>query len=351
MSWKDLKYLLAYTVPLTVYLGLLWGGVWVWSTILTTFVAIPILELVLPLDERTFTDKQKQTRTRILFFDFLLYFNVVLVYFLIYFFGTTMGQGTHSISEWIALTISMGVLFGANGINVAHELGHREQSIPRFIAKMLLLPSFYMHFIIEHNRGHHKYVATPEDPASARWGESLYRFWWRSTSQSYLSAWRLENERLKGEDREIMSPGNAMIIFTMVQITYIIVLYVMFSLSVFFALVVAGVIGFSLLEFINYIEHYGLVRQKTKMGVYERLNASHSWNSRHPLGKMILYELTLHSDHHQQTTKKYQILEHIERSPELPAGYPGSIILAHIPPLWFKVMHPKIEAINSQKVT
>jgi alkane 1-monooxygenase len=242
----------------------------------------------------------------------------------------------------------MGIFLGAMGINVAHELGHREKAYERFIAKLLLLPNLYMHFIIEHNRGHHVNIATKEDPASARYNEMLYSFWIRSVTMTYVSAWRLEAKRLRNEGKRFLSIHNEMIIFQIVQLAYLFLVWYFGGFVFLLSAILIAVVGFLLLETVNYIEHYGLSRKKMENGRYERVQPWHSWNSDHVLGRLILFELSRHSDHHFKANRKYQVLRHFDESPQLPYGYPMSMLMSFVPPLWFAVMNPRVKALEGQ---
>ena len=199
-----------------------------------------------------------------------------------------------------------------------------------------------MHFYIEHNRGHHKNVATVEDPASSRYGESLYRFYFRSVIDSYLSAWNLEAKRLKKDEKKVLSLHNEMLRFQIIQLILILSIGFIFSWATVLYFIIAAIIGFLMLENVNYIEHYGLTRTK-KVGTYERAKPIHSWNSNHPLSRLMLFELSRHSDHHYMASRKYQLLRHHDESPQLPTGYAGMMMLALVPPLWFNVMHKIIK--------
>jgi alkane 1-monooxygenase len=236
----------------------------------------------------------------------------------------------------------MGIVIGTCGINVAHELGHRKSIVERILAQILLIPAFYIHFFIEHNRGHHKYVATKLDPASAEKGEVLYSFWWKSVIGGYFNAWKLEDKRLKKHPIKIKFYANKMVLFSFAQLIYLILLVFFFSWSTVFATIFAGITGILLLETINYLEHYGLRRQILDTNKYERVQPKHSWNANYHFGRIVLYELTRHSDHHYLASKKYQILDHHESSPQLPFGYPMMMLIAFIPPLWFKIVDPII---------
>jgi alkane 1-monooxygenase len=244
--------------------------------------------------------------------------------------------------EVLGMTLSVGIFVGASGINVAHELGHRSALSDQWLAKLLLLPALYQHFYIEHNRGHHRYVATREDPATARYNESLYHFWWRSSWKGLKSAWYLEVQRLKKSRKGVWTHTNQMIQFVAMQIAYLGCITLIFGWHGLFGAIAVAVIGFLMLESINYIEHYGLLRQMYDRGGYEKVSMKHSWNSNHDLGRILLYELTRHADHHYKASTKYQLLRHIEESPQLPTGYPGCIVLAMIPPLWFMVMNKRV---------
>ena len=265
-----------------------------------------------------------------------------MLYGLIWLFLWRLTTTETSWFEATGMILGVGIYVGASGINVGHELGHRSSRLERFLAKMLLLPALYLHFYIEHNRGHHRNVCTPHDPATARFGEGLYWFVWRSTTQSYTHAWQLERERLAKSDKAFISLSNQMVHFTLLQVLYLIFVYVAFGLFGTLLAIAIACIGFMLLECINYIEHYGLTRKLLDTGKYERVMMKHSWNSNHDVGRIFLYELTRHADHHYKASKKYQTLNHIEESPQLPMGYPASILIALIPPLWFSIMNKRI---------
>lgn len=343
---KDLKYFIAYIAPLSALAGVYFGGFWSPAAFYVAFICIPLIELLLPnagSTENPYTEVEN-TREKQLFFDLLLYLNVPLLYSIIFLFLQRITATEVSTAEIIGMTLSVGITCGAIGINVAHELGHRETKFEQFLAKMLLLTSQYMHFFIEHNRGHHKNVSTDEDPASSRFGESVYAFFYRSVTQSYLSAWHLENDRLNRENKPAFSLANEMIWYQLIQFSFLATIFLVFGSRALLAMIAASIIGFLLLELVNYIEHYGLRRRKLENGRYEKVLPMHSWNSNHELGRIFLYELTRHSDHHYKATRKYQILRHFDESPQLPYGYPGSMLLALLPPLWFSVMNKEVVA-------
>jgi alkane 1-monooxygenase len=253
---------------------------------------------------------------------------VPIQYGLLYAYCHHLVKGPGSAFETVGLTSAMGIACGVLGINVAHELGHRRTRFERILARALLCTSLNWQFYIEHNRGHHLKVSTPDDSESAHLNESIYAFWFRAVTTSYQAAWKLDPIE--------------MIIGTFLQATLAAVIsfnFGSFALLGFFAS--AGV-GILLLQSVNYIEHYGLSRTKTAEGRFESVKPHHSWNSDQILSRAVLFELSRHSDHHANALRKYPALRHFDSSPELPTGYPGMILLALIPRLWFARMNPKI---------
>ena len=199
-----------------------------------------------------------------------------------------------------------------------------------------------MHFYIEHNFGHHLHAATKEDPATARYNQTVYAFWVTSVFRQYSNAWRIQMMLLKNQNLSFFSFKNDMFWYTILQLVYLGIIFYIFGVSGFLFAIFAGITGFILLETVNYIEHYGLLRLKLASGRYERVREIHSWNSNHVIGRIVLYELTRHSDHHYKTSKKYQILDCHDESPQMPYGYPTSMVMAMVPPLWFAVMNKRI---------
>lgn len=247
---------------------------------------------------------------------------------------------------WIALaglTWSMGMLSGV-AINTAHELGHKKPALEGWLSKIALAPVGYGHFYVEHNKGHHRRVATPEDPASSRMGESFYSFWPRTVWGSLLSAWDIEKQRLARIGQGPWTWQNENLQAWAMTVVLWGSLSLAFGWVVLPFLLIQGVIGASLLEAVNYLEHYGLVRQKDANGRYERVRPEHSWNNNHIVTNLLLYHLQRHSDHHAHPTRRYQALRHFDDAPQLPTGYAGMIMLAYVPPLWYRVMNPKLVA-------
>lgn len=347
---KDAKYLFAYIAPLAAFAGIYLGGIWSLGSVYIGFLIVPVVEFFTTGSTENFQPEEEQRRTKSPFFDWLLYLNVPILFALLSYYFSTMRAGGLTGLETVAMTLNVGLMVGTIGINVAHELGHRQTWYELLMAKTLLMSALYMHFNIEHNRGHHKNVATDEDPSSARKGENLYAFWLRSVSESYVSAWKLEAERLRKINKSVFSFDNEMIRFQIVQVIYLLAVGLLFGWKMIgFALAVA-VTGFLLLETVNYIEHYGLRRKKLASGRYENVAPHHSWNSNFELGRIFLYELTRHSDHHFKASRKYQVLRHFDESPQLPFGYPMAMIISLIPPLWFKIINEKIDTYSQAAI-
>ena len=339
-AFNRYKYLLAYIIPLLGFCSIHWYENWSWLTLVFSFVVIPILDIVLPINTANPPSDKEESMKKDSLFDWILYLNIPL-YFCVLFYCYIRMEAIISLSfEFVGLVLSIGILAGTIGINVAHELGHRNTKMEQIMAKCLLMTALYMHFFIEHNKGHHKNVATPEDPATARKGESIYAFYLRSIRDGYLHAWKIEKDRLHTMGKSFYSWENEMLRFSVYQFIYLLGIGLIFGYQAAIFAILIAVVGILLLESINYVEHYGLLRQKLNSGRYEPQNFTHSWNSNHEVGRILLFELVRHSDHHYKTMRKYQVLRHFEESPQLPIGYPGSILVALIPPLWFKIMHP-----------
>jgi alkane 1-monooxygenase len=237
----------------------------------------------------------------------------------------------------------MGMVSGI-AINTAHELGHKRASLERWLSRVALASSGYGHFFIEHNRGHHVRVATPEDPASSRLGESFWAFLPRTVAGSLRSSWELERERLSRTGHRAWTWRNEILGAWAMTVVLFGALAAVFGPVVLPYLLVQAIVGFSLLEVVNYLEHYGLLRQKRDDGRYERCAPRHSWNSNNVATNVLLYHLQRHSDHHANPTRRYQSLRHFDEAPQLPTGYAGMIVLAYIPPLWRRVMDPRLLA-------
>ena len=341
-----LKYLSVFTLPITVYISFNSTGVFTFLPIIFVFGVIPLVELFFDPGKSNLDEIEKQKASNDHFYDIVIYLAMpVQLIFLLMFFKSIQQPEITSI-VFAGRISALGMMCGVFGINIGHELGHRTKKWEQLIGEVLLLSSLETHFLLYHNRGHHYNVATPGDPATARRGESVYAFWIRSQFGSYIQAWQLESDRWRRKTGRSLSYKNRMIRYTMTQITLLIAIYLVFNLSIMLAFLAAAIIGILLLETVNYIEHYGLLRKQNQEGRYERVMHKHSWNSDHHIGRVMLFELSRHSDHHYKASKKYQLLDSLTDSPQMPTGYPGMMMLSLLTPLWFKLMHEKLDRLN-----
>jgi len=343
---KSFKYLTLFVLYLLALIAFPETGVACWYTLLYTFFVIPFLELFIKADPKNLDEVEEALAKKNRGYDFVLYAAVVLQYYSLWVFFNAVQETNISNWDLAGRIVSMGLLCGAFGINVAHELGHRVNKFEQFLAKMLLLTSLYMHFFIEHNKGHHKHVATASDPSTAKYNQSLYAFWPQTLMGTYMSAWKIATEELEKKGKSWFSINNEMLLFQLIQVAFVLGIYLIFGLSVALFFLIAALLGVLLLETVNYIEHYGLTRNETENHQFERVQPHHSWNSNHIIGRLMLFELSRHSDHHYLASRKYQVLRSFDNAPQMPTGYPGMILLSLAPPIWFKVMNNQMKKYN-----
>ncbi len=360
-QWKDTKrylWLIGLVVPSLAFIAYgLWLatglGAWFWIGPVVILVVVPVLDLFSGLDRANPPDEAIEALEEDRYYRWVTYLFLPIQY--VGFFGAMyliargdpLGLGG-DLGTWdkVGLALTIGSI-GGIGINTAHELGHKREANERWLSKIALAQSFYGHFYIEHNRGHHVRVATPEDPASSRMGESFYAFWPRTVVGSLASAWRVEKKRYARRDQHPFRLGNDVLNAWLMSAVLFGGVIAWLGVGTVPYLVLQAVVGFSLLEVVNYMEHYGMLRQKVGVGTrqrYERVDPSHSWNSNNIATNVLLYHLQRHSDHHANPTRRYQTLRDFEESPVLPTGYAGMITLALFPPLYRRVMDPRVVA-------
>ncbi|MBS7807489.1 alkane 1-monooxygenase [Variovorax sp. PCZ-1] len=349
MRFSDLRFLLALILPMLGMFGLVMAPQNAFVSTLVVWFSVVLLELLLPKNSPfPLADEQA-----VGYFQWVLRLYVVLQMALI-----ALGAYFAMHAEWLivlGIAFSVGYITGSQGITFAHELGHSKSKIDRFCGWLLMTSVCYGHFMVEHYRGHHPRAATFDDPASARFGESFYRFLPRTLWGSLASGWRLEAQRLvqmKSAWRKSPLLWSAVASFSLIVLPFL-MLFGQFAgvesaqtamkLVVFF--VFQSIVAFTLLELVNYIEHYGLQRH-TEGGKREAFGKMHAWNSDTLITNSLLANLQRHSDHHMHAWKPYPTLQDTPEGPRLPTGYAGSIVLAAIPPLWFALMHPRLEALN-----
>jgi alkane 1-monooxygenase len=338
---RVLPYFLAFMLPAAVVLGVELGGVWTLVPLIVVFVGIPLLDTLVGVDTRN-PDEEGRPLGALFDLPLLLWVPVQL--------GATawvlwrLSTGEFTPGETIAATITLGVVNGAGGINIAHELMHRKNRLHRAAAEILMTSVHYTHFCVEHVLGHHRHVATENDAASSRFGETFYRFLPRTLWGSLISAWQLERDRCARQKIAWWDLRDRRLRYALV----LVLLDLAIGLSLgWFALglfVAQGAVAFVLLEIINYIEHYGLARRRLDSGNYERVQPHHSWNSAHRVSNWYLFNLQRHSDHHYLASREYDRLRHYEDVPQLPSGYATMVLVALVPPLWFRIMNPRVLA-------
>jgi alkane 1-monooxygenase len=350
-AWHDAKryaWLLGLLVPTLPFIadGLVhltgWGAAWFFGPVLV-FAILPLVDLVVGMDAANPPDSVIKWLEQDRYYRWCTYAFLPIQYAGLGFACWLWSAGRLSTVDSIGLALTMGMVSGI-AINTAHELGHKRASLERWLSKVALASSGYGHFFIEHNREHHVRVATPEDPASSRLGESFWGFLPRTVIGSLRSSWGLEVERLsRTDDGPWMWRSDILNAWAMTVVLFG-VLVLVFGPVVLPYLLIQAIIGFSLLEVVNYLEHYGLRRRRGDDGRYERCTPRHSWNSNSVASNVLLYHLQRHSDHHANPMRRYQALRHVDEAPQLPTGYAGMIVLACIPPLWRRVMDPRLLA-------
>jgi alkane 1-monooxygenase len=346
MNFRAFKYLLPFVIYIALWRSFHYTGWMVFLPVMYAFGIIPIIELLMPPNPKNMNEAEEAVAKQDRLYDWFLYLIVPLQYLALYWFLSGITNPDLLWWERTGRILSMALACGTFGINVGHELGHRIPRYEQWMAKALLLTSLYTHFFIEHNKGHHKHVSTPQDPSSAPVGMSLYRFWIRSVTGTWLGAWHIANEEMRKKGLPALHWKNEMLQLQLLQVLFVAVIAWAFGWQACGYFLLAAIGGFLLLETVNYIEHYGLARKEITPGKYERALPQHSWNSNHMLGRLMLFELSRHSDHHYMASRKYQILRHHDEAPQLPTGYPGSMLLATVPPVWFWVMDKRIAKEN-----
>jgi alkane 1-monooxygenase len=351
-QWRDKKrylWLIGLVVPSLAFIAIgMWRltgwGVWFWIGPVVILGIVPAIDLLAGLDRSNPPDDVIERLENDKYYRWITYLFLPIQY--AGFVGAMylVADADLSTLSKIGIAISIGSI-GGIGINTAHELGHKKESNERWLSKIALAQSFYGHFYIEHNRGHHVRVATPEDPASARVGESFYQFWPRTVGGSVRSAWNLEKRRIARRKQHPFRLSNDVLNAWLMSAVLWGALIAWLGVGITPYLLIQAVMGFSLLEVVNYMEHYGMLRQKVGVGErqrYERVDPSHSWNSNNIATNVLLYHLQRHSDHHANPTRRYQSLRDFEESPVLPTGYAGMIVLAIVPAVWRRVMDPRV---------
>lgn len=338
---------LSFTLPAVVALGVLLGGPWIALGPVVLFVMIPLLDVVGGMDKEN-PEEAPRGKNRDALQDAPLWLWFPTQFALLGWTCWEVSTGRYSWGELAGLAFSLGLIAGAGGINVAHELMHRRGKAERAMAELMMTGVSYTHFCVEHVHGHHRYVATPLDPASSVLGETVFRFWPKSIIGGLRSFWRIETARVEKRGRGRFGLGDR-------RLRYVLLLTLAYGLAYAFTGVPGALffgaqsfVGILLLETINYLEHYGLRRDEISPGKYERVRPQHSWNASQRVTNWYLYNLQRHSDHHYMASRPYWQLRHFDDVPQLPFGYATAFLVALCPPLWFRIMNHRVDAWNAR---
>ncbi|WP_180025479.1 alkane 1-monooxygenase [Acinetobacter sp. YH16049] len=304
-------------------------------------VIIPTLDALIGDDANNPNDEQIQALVKDPYYDRIVKMFIPLQMAANTFAGYVVSRPNVSLVDQVLLGVSMGAINGI-GVNTAHELSHRPQKKDHYWSHASLMPLAYNHFRIEHPYGHHKRVATPEDPASSKMGESFYRFWPRTVLGGLKSAIEIEKRRLERKGLKFFSQENELFHGWAMSAGYHALMLKMYGKKIIPYTLTQALYGISLFEIVNYIEHYGLKRGQKADGTYERTLPEHSWNNNNIVTNLFLYQLQRHSDHHAYPSRPFQALRHFDEAPELPSGYATMLIPALIPPLWYKMMDQRV---------
>ena len=356
--WRDRhrgRWLIGLVVPVLPVVG--WAlfrgtgtSVFLWMGPIWIYLLIPLLDWWLGEDPSNPPEAAVPALEANRFYRWCIYLYLPLQYAGLVWATWIVAHEHLSVVETIGWAMTLGLVGGA-GINAAHELGHKRDDAERWMSRIALAQTLYGHFYVEHNRGHHSRVATPEDPASSRLGETFWAFLPRTVIGSLRSGWSLEAGRLARNGHRPLHPSNKILQAWAMSVALYGTLIGVFGWRVVPFLAAQAVFGFSLLEVVNYVEHYGLLRQKVANGRYERTMPRHSWNSNHRASNLALYNLERHSDHHANPTRRYQTLRNFEEAPQLPSGYGLMIGLAYVPPVWRRVMDHRVLDLYGGDVT
>jgi alkane 1-monooxygenase len=326
--------------------ALYFAGLGVAATIIPAFffyIVVPIIDMLLGEDTNNPPEEVVPAMANDRHYRWLVRSAVPIAW--LSFIAVVMLVGTQDLPLWSLVILLFGsALINGNCLTIGHELGHKHDKIDRRFAMWSNAVVGYAHFRVEHNRGHHVWVSTPEDPASARMGESIYRFALREIPGTLVRGWRDEAERLTKKGIPVLSPHNEILQGWAITATAAIILAVIFGPAILPFILLHHLLGWYALTQANYVEHYGLLRQKRENGHYEPCRPHHSWNTNHIFSNVMSFHLQRHSDHHANPLRPYQALRDFPDLPRLPSGYPGMFFMAAIPPLFFWIMDPKVIA-------
>lgn len=348
MGWRAAPFSLVFLVPLSVLAGWLAGGGWTFLTPLFVFGVVPVVDRLLGVSKANPRPEEEDPLARARAFRYVNWACAPVQAFTVLWGAWAATTESASFIELSGLAFSVGICSGVIGINAAHELVHRIDSpFETALGRFMLATTAYAHWASEHVKGHHRTVATPEDPATARLGESFYAFWPRTVFGGLKSAWRIESFLAARRGASPWSPRNPIVAWSALQVLLVVGLWAFLGPGAVAFFAVQALVAISLLEAVNYLEHYGLVRKEISPGRYERVTPAHSWNADHWLTNRFLFNLQRHSDHHANPQRRYQLLRSFEQSPQLPAGYAGMVPAVLVPGLWRRLMDRRVAEFQS----
>ena len=348
---KALEFALIYLVPVSVIIGLVSGNLFIFLTPLLVFELVPLLDLILVKNTANASDDQAPALSASPIYRLIFWGCVPLQVAMVVWGGYVAAHWSLSVEELIGFTVSMGICSAVMGITVAHELAHREKgSLEHLLSKIMLGTVLYAHWGMDHVIGHHQSLGTPEDPSTAKLGESLYQFLPRSVSGGFNRIWSIEAARQEQKRRPVWNSKKPMVTVQLGQVALIIGFALLFGAAGFFYFICQALAAIGLLETINYIGHYGLVREIADDGGYAPIAPHHCWNSGNRVTNRFLFNLQRHADHHAHPGRHYQLLRHHQQSPQLPAGYAAMVLLALVPPLWRSIMDHRVNDTSIQKI-
>lgn len=344
---RALPHLLALAIPLVAGLCIRLGGGWVYAPLVIFLGLVPMVDLAAGRSHTNPDNRARASLPRRLLYEATLWAYAPVHLWVLW---TSLRWLVEHPLPWpymVGAVASLGLASGAGGITAAHELMHRFGPAgrpARAVAEVLMSAACYPHFCVEHVFGHHKHVATRRDPATARYGEGLYAFWLRTLVGSVRSARAIEGERVARAGIPRWSLANRNVRHPLLVATLAAIVGIALGPVGLLAFLGHALVAVLFLETINYIEHYGLVRQEIEPGRHERPQAHHSWNASERLTNWLLYNLQRHSDHHDRASVPFRDLKHLDQAPQLPTGYAGMLWIAAVPPLWRRVMDPRVAA-------
>ncbi len=353
LQLKKLGYFSIFTAPLmfttSLWLGHKFGvqNIAAWFTLFFIYCLVPFLDLIVGseyIDPAKFADDLNLKKSK--FYSLVLFLCIPLELSMIALGGFALFNYDLNLAGQLGVLLSVGFISGTLAVNVSHELVHRLDKKENWAGGLLLSIVCFGSFKIDHIMHHHVWSATPEDHLAARRGQTVFSYLAMSNIKRTISAWGIEAARLKAAGEKVFSFKNEMIYWYSFSAMWCLFFGLIFGPYGALYFIAQSMIAIAMMDVITYIEHYGLLRRKGKTGRYDRMTVNHSWNSNFFLTNLFLFNLPRHSDHHVYPNRKYQLLSHYEGSPELKFGYSTMMIIAMCPPLFFWMMHDKVDYYN-----